>query len=220
MSRTTSTFPAILGAVIASLRDSREWTQAELASRAGTSQGVLSRIEAGQMQPTAQLYSALARAFGLSLTNLEARVVAAQGVVQARREGSARRGLRDDASAYVRGAPCATEAVAAVKSPPPTGPVTTNVPGKRNYVLENDEKLTVVVHLADPVDPLVDHARVKHNVPRGTATFSAVKAHGGTGMTSLRTDEEGISWIRGWAALDGQEANALRAANALKSNKW
>ncbi len=73
-----STAPAILGAIIAGLRCHREWTQVELAIRAGTSQAVISRIEAGQLQPTVQLYRAIARAFGLSLVNLEARVVSAE----------------------------------------------------------------------------------------------------------------------------------------------
>lgn len=66
-------FGLVLGKVISGMREQQRWTQAVLAFRAGISQPVLSRIEAGRM-PDAFVYGRLAAAFGLTVQQLDERV--------------------------------------------------------------------------------------------------------------------------------------------------
>jgi transcriptional regulator with XRE-family HTH domain len=60
-----------LGAVVRRLRRERDWTQEQLARRAAITQGHLSHIEAGsRAHPTALVVTRLARALGVSVTEL------------------------------------------------------------------------------------------------------------------------------------------------------
>lgn len=57
-----------LGNKVLALRLEREWSQAELAKRAGTRQANISRIENGQANPTLKVIQNLANAFGVELS--------------------------------------------------------------------------------------------------------------------------------------------------------
>jgi transcriptional regulator with XRE-family HTH domain len=63
-------FALVLGTVIAQLRQKQSMTQGGLASALGVSQPVISRIEAGRMQPDAFLYGKIAEAFGMTVEAL------------------------------------------------------------------------------------------------------------------------------------------------------
>lgn len=83
-------------------REERGWSLADLATRAGVSRAMISRIERAEASPTAVLLARLAAAFGLSLSALLARA-------EADREGGARLcrraeqpAWRDPESGYVR----------------------------------------------------------------------------------------------------------------------
>lgn len=55
-------------------RESRGWTIADLAARSGVSRAMVSKVERGEASPTATLLGRLSAAFGLTLSQLFARV--------------------------------------------------------------------------------------------------------------------------------------------------
>ena len=55
-------------------REARGWTLAELAAQSGISRAMLSKIERGEASPTASLLGRLSAAFGLTMSQLFARV--------------------------------------------------------------------------------------------------------------------------------------------------
>jgi ribosome-binding protein aMBF1 (putative translation factor) len=57
-----------LGAAVRGLRSARGWSQAELASAAGTTQSAVARFEAGGTVPTLPLLGRIARALDADLT--------------------------------------------------------------------------------------------------------------------------------------------------------
>jgi transcriptional regulator with XRE-family HTH domain len=57
---------AVVAMRVKSLRLARDWAQAELASRAGLSQGAIQAIEARTKSPTLRTLDAIAQAFGLT----------------------------------------------------------------------------------------------------------------------------------------------------------
>lgn len=58
------------GATVHRLRLQRDWSQAELASRAGVSHGTVQSIESATKSPTLRTLDALARAFDLTVRDL------------------------------------------------------------------------------------------------------------------------------------------------------
>lgn len=75
-------FALVLGTVIAQLRQQRSWTQGQLASAVGASQPVISRIEAGRVQPDAFLYGKLAETFGMPVEVLNRKVTEAMAAAK------------------------------------------------------------------------------------------------------------------------------------------
>src|SRR5579862_2399320 len=55
-------------------RETRHWTLADLAARSGVSRAMVSKIERGEASPTAALLGRLSAAFGLTLSQLFARM--------------------------------------------------------------------------------------------------------------------------------------------------
>lgn len=55
-----------LGEKIKKLRESRDWSQAELARRAGITKSAISTYELGMRTPSADVVCAFAKAFGVS----------------------------------------------------------------------------------------------------------------------------------------------------------
>lgn len=55
-----------LGQKVKRLRESREWSQAELARRAGVTKSAISTYELGIRTPSADVVCSLAKAFGVS----------------------------------------------------------------------------------------------------------------------------------------------------------
>ena len=72
-SQEAQAFGMVLGQVVARLRTQRGWTQGQLAERLGVSQSAVSKIEAGK-HPDAYQYGLLAKAFGLTVQQLDAHV--------------------------------------------------------------------------------------------------------------------------------------------------
>lgn len=62
-------------------RQSRNWSIANLASRAGVSRATISKIERGESSPTAVILGRLSAAFGLTMSQLLARADATRGQV-------------------------------------------------------------------------------------------------------------------------------------------
>jgi transcriptional regulator with XRE-family HTH domain len=61
----------VLGEKLAKLRQQRNWTQQEVSDHAGgLERAFISRIESGQIEPCLGTMSALAKAFGLTLSDL------------------------------------------------------------------------------------------------------------------------------------------------------
>jgi transcriptional regulator with XRE-family HTH domain len=58
-------------------REARGWSLNDLAERSGVSRAMISRIERGEASPTAVLLGRLSGAFGLTLSNLLARIESA-----------------------------------------------------------------------------------------------------------------------------------------------
>jgi transcriptional regulator with XRE-family HTH domain len=65
---------AILARNLREERETRGWTLAELAARSGVSRAMISKIEHGDASPTAALLGRLTAAFGLTLSQLFARI--------------------------------------------------------------------------------------------------------------------------------------------------
>ena len=65
---------ARLAARLRAEREARGWTLAELAQRSGVSRAMVSKVERGEASPTAALLGRLSAAFGLTLSQLFARV--------------------------------------------------------------------------------------------------------------------------------------------------
>ena len=80
-------------------RDSRGWSLAELAERAGVSKATISKIERGDVSPTAVILVRLAAAFDLTLAGLLARAEAGGGQVSRAADQPV---WRDPATGYVR----------------------------------------------------------------------------------------------------------------------
>jgi transcriptional regulator with XRE-family HTH domain len=64
-------------------REARDWTLADLATRSGVSRAMLSKIERCEASPTAALLGRLSAAFGLTLSQLFARVEHASQLARA-----------------------------------------------------------------------------------------------------------------------------------------
>ena len=73
-----------LGEKIKRLRESRDWSQAELARRAGVTKSAISTYELGMRTPSADVVCAFAKAFGVSADYLlgiaERRAVEIEGL--------------------------------------------------------------------------------------------------------------------------------------------
>ncbi len=65
---------AILATRLRLERESRGWTLADLAARSGVSRAMVSKIERGEASPTAALLGRLSAAFGLTMSQLFARM--------------------------------------------------------------------------------------------------------------------------------------------------
>lgn len=63
-----------IGLRIVTLRKMREWSQEELARRAGLDRGHISRIEAGKYAITIETLQAIAEAFGMTLDIIDERL--------------------------------------------------------------------------------------------------------------------------------------------------
>jgi transcriptional regulator with XRE-family HTH domain len=67
-------------------REARQWSQTELAAHSGVSKAAISKIERGEMSPTAALLLRLAGAFDLTLAGLLLRAEAQTGPLSRRAE--------------------------------------------------------------------------------------------------------------------------------------
>jgi transcriptional regulator with XRE-family HTH domain len=88
-----------LAARLRAEREARGWSLAELAQRSGVSRAMISKVERGESSPTAALLGRWSGAFGLSLSQLLARVEGAGGRVQRAAEAHS---WRDPATGFVR----------------------------------------------------------------------------------------------------------------------
>jgi transcriptional regulator with XRE-family HTH domain len=59
-----------MGRRIRALRTAKKWSQATLATRAGLTRVYITRLEAGQYDPTFSTLTALAKALGVPVTDL------------------------------------------------------------------------------------------------------------------------------------------------------
>jgi transcriptional regulator with XRE-family HTH domain len=80
-------------------RDSRDWSLAELAERAGVSKATISKIERAEVSPTAVVLVRLASAFDLTLAGLMVRAEGERGRLSRAAEQPA---WRDPETGYVR----------------------------------------------------------------------------------------------------------------------
>ena len=62
--------PKMMGRRLRALRTAKGWSQAELAKRARLTRVYITRLEAGQYDPTLTTITALARALGVPVTAL------------------------------------------------------------------------------------------------------------------------------------------------------
>lgn len=83
-------------------REARGWSLADLATRAGVSRAMISRIERAEASPTAVLLARLAAAFGLSLSALLARAEADAESPALLRRRADQPAWRDPESGYLR----------------------------------------------------------------------------------------------------------------------
>lgn len=79
MNNIIDTLSQRLGERIRTERESRGWSQNELAERAGVSRAMIHKIERGDSSPTATLLGRLSGAFGLSMSTLIARAEMQEG---------------------------------------------------------------------------------------------------------------------------------------------
>ncbi len=83
-------------------REARGWSLADLATRAGVSRAMISRIERAEASPTAVLLARLAAAFGLSLSALLARAEADAESPALLRRRADQPSWRDPETGYLR----------------------------------------------------------------------------------------------------------------------
>ncbi|MGA5302647.1 helix-turn-helix domain-containing protein [Nucisporomicrobium flavum] len=88
-----------LAARLAALRVQRDWSLDDLAGRTGVSRSTLSRLERGEISPTASLLGKLCTAYGWTMSRLLADVEAAPPPVVRAGDQSV---WRDDASGFTR----------------------------------------------------------------------------------------------------------------------
>jgi transcriptional regulator with XRE-family HTH domain len=84
----STAYAAVLGRVIAALREKNAWTQAELAEAVGSKQSTISRIESGQALPDAFTFRKIATALGRTPDGLQALVERAFERTQRAAEGA------------------------------------------------------------------------------------------------------------------------------------
>ncbi|MDU6924131.1 helix-turn-helix domain-containing protein [Franconibacter helveticus] len=99
MNNIIDTLSQRLGERIRTERESRGWSQNELAERAGVSRAMIHKIERGDSSPTATLLGRLSGAFGLSMSTLIARAEMQEGRLLRFHEQSV---WRDPQSHYLR----------------------------------------------------------------------------------------------------------------------
>jgi transcriptional regulator with XRE-family HTH domain len=87
-----------LAARLAELRAQRGWSLDDLADRSGVSRSTLSRLERGEVSPTASLLGRLCTAYGWTMSRLLADVESAPAVVRAADQAV----WRDEASGFTR----------------------------------------------------------------------------------------------------------------------
>ena len=80
-------------------REARGWSLADLAARSGVSRAMISKIERGEASPTAALLGRLSAAFGLTMSQLFARVEGGGGRVTRAADQPV---WRDPATGFVR----------------------------------------------------------------------------------------------------------------------
>jgi len=88
-----------LAARIATEREARGWSLADLAARSGVSKAMISKIERGEASPTATLLGRLSGAFGLTLSTLLARAEHGESRLV---RGAEQPQWQDPASGYIR----------------------------------------------------------------------------------------------------------------------
>jgi transcriptional regulator with XRE-family HTH domain len=72
---------ARLAARLRAERETRNWSIADLATRSGVSRAMISKVERNEASPTAALLGRLSAAFGLTMSQLFARIEQAGGLV-------------------------------------------------------------------------------------------------------------------------------------------
>lgn len=87
--REPDVYALVLGRVIATLRERRGWTQAQLAQTVNIAQSSVSRIEKGQTTPEIYLFQQLAYAFGMTPGDLDVMVRRAHARTQAAAQAAA-----------------------------------------------------------------------------------------------------------------------------------
>jgi transcriptional regulator with XRE-family HTH domain len=87
-----------LAARLAELRKQRGWSLEDLAGHSGVSRSTLSRLERGEVSPTASLLGKLCTAYGWTMSRLLAEVESAPAVVRAAEQAV----WRDAASGFTR----------------------------------------------------------------------------------------------------------------------
>lgn len=90
---------ARLAARLQTERETRGWSLSDLAARSGVSRAMVSKIERGEASPTAALLGRLSAAFGLTMSQLFARVEGGGGRVARAAEQPT---WRDPATGFVR----------------------------------------------------------------------------------------------------------------------
>lgn len=89
---------ALLAVRLRTERETRGWTLADLAGRSGVSRAMVSKVERGEASPTAALLGRLSAAFGLTLSQLFARVEGGGRVARASEQPV----WRDSETGFVR----------------------------------------------------------------------------------------------------------------------
>lgn len=87
-----------LAARLRAEREARGWTLADLAARSGVSRAMVSKVERGEASPTAALLGRLSAAFGLTLSQLFARVEGGGRVMRASEQSA----WRDPETGFLR----------------------------------------------------------------------------------------------------------------------
>jgi transcriptional regulator with XRE-family HTH domain len=101
LSSKTDGFERQLAARIQQEREARGWTLADLAEHSGVSRAMLSKVEREEASPTAVLLGHISAAFGLTLSQLFARVEGPSGQIVKRAEQAT---WRDPLTGFTRSA--------------------------------------------------------------------------------------------------------------------